>query len=250
MASERDGELAAGQRRPAHAYDSLGIALGVGLAVAALPMEWRPAERFVYGLLTAVIFLGLFGLFPGVPDRIMEAFGSRMFTLVLVGLVIAALVWVRANPSLPEDVQADASTAGTSEPPAAERSSASRTPRPTRLTPTTAAGEQPLPPANESASGRWTRFWNGSWYTPLALARWAYDDKVPEDAGWLRSLLWFLRAVGAAFLLAIDVFLTVAFGIAGIVGMVVGPGPAYWLVIPGLLLSPFIVVLFMRAVFG
>jgi hypothetical protein len=83
-----------------HAYDAIGIAIGVGLTVAALPVQWSWAVRILAGLLVAVVLVTLFSYFPAIPARILAAFRNPRFALPVIGVVAIALAWVAISPSI------------------------------------------------------------------------------------------------------------------------------------------------------
>ncbi|QYC43801.1 hypothetical protein Nocox_31100 [Nonomuraea coxensis DSM 45129] len=68
---------------------------------------------------------------------------------------------------------------------------------------------------------QWRKYWEDCWYTPLALASWAYDDS-PVDGFF--DFVWFVIRLALAIALGLlDALLTVGCALAGAAYMFYGP---------------------------
>ncbi|MFI6181148.1 hypothetical protein ACIA8R_36870 [Nonomuraea sp. NPDC051191] len=70
---------------------------------------------------------------------------------------------------------------------------------------------------------RWQEFWDASFYSPMALSRWAYDDSTMSSWFGL-GFLWFLVRLALAIVLGVvDVILVVGCTLAAVAYVLIGP---------------------------
>ncbi|MFD0689777.1 hypothetical protein [Actinomadura fibrosa] len=82
--------------------------------------------------------------------------------------------------------------------------------------PAQAAIQETSPNLLSGAWKRWQRYWDDSFYSPLALSRWAYDDSTMGK--WYGiGFIWFLvRLIIALFLSIFDIILILVCIVAAI----------------------------------
>ncbi|WP_157547789.1 hypothetical protein [Nonomuraea candida] len=85
-------------------------------------------------------------------------------------------------------------------------------------------GAQPVVQERASTIGdRWQAYWDGSFYSPMALSRWAYDDSTMTSWFGL-GFLWFLVRLAVAIVLGlVDLLLTVGCTLAAVAFVIFGP---------------------------
>ncbi|MFB4281572.1 MULTISPECIES: hypothetical protein [unclassified Nonomuraea] len=85
-------------------------------------------------------------------------------------------------------------------------------------------GAQPVVQERGSTIGdRWQAYWDGSFYSPMALSRWAYDDSTMTSWFGL-GFLWFLVRLALAIVLGlVDLLLTVGCTMAAAAFVLFGP---------------------------